>query len=98
MSNERWTSSHINWDNILSKFTKNTWLLDKIFGKEGIILYNEEKEKVKRVLYEVYWLKDIYEVFDPELDEVKIDRTLKTIFRFSDLNLPDWEEEPSIFE
>ena len=94
----KWVTSSINHDNILWKFTNNTWLLDKIFWKEGIILYNEEKEKIKRILFEVYWLKDIYDIFDPELDEEKIDRTLKTIFRFNDLKLPDNIDEPSIFE
>lgn len=84
-------------DHILSKFTKNTWLLDKIFWWEGIILYNEEKEKTKKLLKEVYWL-DVYDMFDPELDEQKIDRTLRTIFRFNDLQLPDNLEEPSIFD
>jgi hypothetical protein len=83
-------------DHILSKFTKNTWLLDKIFWGEGIILYNEDKEKAKRLLKEVYWYDKIYDLFEPELDEEKIDRTLRTIFRFNDLQLPDDVNEPWI--
>lgn len=83
------------WDHILSKFTKNVGLLDKIFGWEGLILYNEEKEKIKLLLKEVYNL-NVYDMFNPELDEKKIDRTLKTIFRFNDLNIPE-DDEISIF-
>jgi len=80
-------------ENILTKFTKNVWLLDKIFGWTGLVMYKEDKEKAKRILYEVYWYENIYQLFSPELDEEKLDKTLTKLFRFQDLLQEDTEKD-----
>jgi len=77
-----WTKK-TNTDMILNSLNEDIWLFQKILWDKEIALYNLEKEKMKKVLYEVYWMKDVYEVIWPELDETKLDRIMTTIFRFT---------------
>ena len=69
-------------DDILDRFIINNWLLPKVFGKQLArkIVYNTEKEKVKKMLYDIYGKRDVFELFEEEIDEIKIDHTLKTLF------------------
>ena len=73
-----------NTDRILDRFISNVWLFKNIFGWELTkkIVYNTEKEKVKNILFEIYWKKDVFKLFTEEVDERKVDNTLKTLFQY----------------
>jgi len=70
------------WKWLTDKFLTHLWLFNNVFWQfSNNILLDTEKEKVKKILFTVYNLKDVYDVFPWELDEVKLDRTLKTFFQ-----------------
>ena len=53
------------------------------------VAYNQDKEQIKKVLHEVYWYKDIYDLVPPELDKDSTDRFLKTVFTYYEQPLED---------
>lgn len=68
-------------DKILQHFTKDIWLLEKIFWKSADILYSPEYERAKTRLSKVYGKMDIDEVFPSVFDEEKTTRILDILFR-----------------
>lgn len=66
---------------ILNHFSKDVWLLEKIFWKSSDILYNFEFEKSKKRLENVYNKKDVDQVFPSQLDEEKLKWILDILFR-----------------
>lgn len=74
-----------NKQRIIEKFITNIWLFENVFWKvTDLIVYDTEYEKAKRILSQVYWYKDVYDLFPAELDERKVNETLKTLFTYYD--------------
>lgn len=74
-----------NKQKIIEKFITNIWLFENVFWKvTDLIVYDTEMEKAKRILYQIYGKKDVYDLFPPELDEAKVEKTLKTLFSYYD--------------
>lgn len=81
---------------ITDKFLSVVWLFENVLWKySNNIAYNQKREKVKRLLKEVYWYKDIEKLFPPELDDASVDRFLRTVFTYNDPWLD--AEAPSLF-
>lgn len=79
-----------NRETILKKFMSNIWLFENMLGKYwDIVLYDTQKEKYKRFLFELYGKKDVYSLFPSELDQEEYNRTLKTLFTYYEQN--EWE-------
>lgn len=74
----------IRWnESLLDKLLKREWIITGIYWKySDNVVYDQDKEKAKNMLYSLYGYKDIFEVLPPELDDQKtIDhvRTLMSI-------------------
>jgi len=68
---------------ISDKFLVNIWLFENMFWRySNLIAYNQDKERIKKILAEVYGYKDIYDFIPPELDGDSIDRVMKTVFTY----------------
>ena len=79
-----------NRETILKKFMSNIWLFENMLWKYwDIVLYDTQKEKYKRFLFELYGKKDVYSLFPSELDQEEYNRTLKTLFTYYEWN--EWE-------
>jgi len=73
------------WRPITERFLSNIWLFENMFWKyANNVAYNQKKEKIKKILFEVYGYKDIYEFFPPELDNERVNKVLQTIFTYYD--------------
>jgi len=82
---------------ILQHFSKDVWLLEKIFWKSSDILYNFEFEKAKQRLAGVYTKKDIDDVFPSQLDEEKLTKILDILFRVPHYWVEEQQEEKKKF-
>lgn len=70
---------------ITDRFLSVIWLFENVFWKyANNIAYNQKREKLKRILREVYWYKDIDSMFPAEIDEKSVDRVLRTVFTYND--------------
>ena len=70
---------------------KPVGLFSNILGKySDLMAYDEDKERAKKILYEVYGYKDIYEVCPPVLDEDKVKRFFDTVFTYHE-ELPQFK-------
>lgn len=87
----------MNHDKILQHFTKDVWLLEKIFWKSSDILYNFEFEKARTRLEKVYNKKDVDEVFPSQLDEEKLKSILDILFRVPNFWQMEEQEEKKKF-
>lgn len=85
---------------IIDVFMERVGLFENVFWKASDkILYNSEFEKVKNILFEIYWKKDVFDIFPSEFDEDKASRIMGTMFRFSDNNnngVPDQLEKSAL--
>lgn len=72
-------------DKLLDKLLAVQWIFENIFWKfVDQIVYNQRKEKLKNILYNVYGYHDTYSIFRPEVDENKTHSILKTMFTYYD--------------
>ena len=70
---------------ITKKFLSSIGLFENVLGKySDKVALNQEKERIKKILFEVYGYKDIYDFIQPELDKEGMDRFLKTVFTYHD--------------
>ena len=68
---------------ITEKFLSNIWLFENVLWKySDHIAIDQGKENIKKILYEVYDFKDIYEIVPKQLNGEGVDRFLKTVFTF----------------
>jgi len=68
---------------ISEKFLNNIWLFENMFWKySNLVVINQEKERIKKILCDVYGYKDIYDFIPQELDDESLNRVLKTIFTY----------------
>lgn len=71
-------------DDILTKIFAFNGLFRKIFGDlHDTIVYDTEAEHCRRMLREVWWFKDIDDMFPPVLEKKRYFSTLETVFRFA---------------
>lgn len=71
---------------ISDKFLTNIWLFENMFWKySNLIAINQRKEFIKKILYEVYGYKDIYDFYPMRLDNESVDKVLKTIFTYHEM-------------
>ena len=58
-------------------------LFESVYGKlTDLIVYDNDKEKGKRILKEVYHKTDVDSLFPPELDEQRFDRVSTILFQY----------------
>lgn len=70
-----------NW--ITKKFLSSIWLFENVLWKySNLVAINQDKERIKKILYEVYGYKDIYDFIPSELDKEGMDKFLKTVFTY----------------
>lgn len=76
----------------LQMFTEKTWLFEEIFWEKWLVLHDTPKEKVKSVLYNAYDLNDVYDIFEPELDQEKLSDIMRILFAYPDtvITQPDY--------
>jgi len=68
---------------ISDKFLSNIWLFENMFWKySNLVIINQDNEKIKKILSEVYGYKDIWDFIPQELDDETLQRTLNTIFTY----------------
>jgi len=81
------------WQKITDRFLSVIWLFENVFWKyANNIAYKQDREKIKRVLKQVYWYEDIDKLFPAEVDQNSVDRVMRTIFTYHDPWL-DWEQK-----
>ena len=78
-------------DKIIPHFSKDVWLLEKIFWKSSDILYDFEFEKRKQRLEMVYNKTDVHKIYPSQLDEEKLKNILDILFRVPQF---PWQNEP----
>ena len=79
-----------NRETILKKLMSNIWLFENMLWKYwDKILFDTDKEKYKRFLYNLYWKKDVYTLFVEEVDQDEYNKTLKTLFTYYEQN--EWD-------
>lgn len=72
---------------ILDVFLENIWLFDNIFWKNTTkIIYNQERERAKNILKNVYHYNNVDILFPSEIDENRLYKTMETMFRFTSNN------------
>jgi len=70
-------------NNIVKKFLSNIWLFENVLWKySNLVAINQKKEKIKKILFEVYGYKDIYDIVPQELDKEGMDKFLRTLFTY----------------
>lgn len=70
---------------ISERFLSNIWLFENMLWKYAhLVAIDQDKERIKRILSDVYGFKDINELFPQELDKNAMDRLLKTVFTYHD--------------
>jgi hypothetical protein len=68
---------------ISDRFLSSIGLFENMFWRySNLIAYNQEKERIKKILADVYWYKDIYEFIPSELDNESVNQVLKTVFTY----------------
>jgi len=77
------------------KYLSISWLYEKIFGKLlPDLVYNQTSERYKKALYEIYWYKDIYKIFNKELLKWDTIDLIKIVFKYQDTFLKSDVETP----
>jgi hypothetical protein len=75
---------------VTEQFLAVVWLMESVLGKyTKEIVYNNQKEKYKKILCDVYWYSDSYEVFPPEWDNMAVERFMDTVFRYNNIQSID---------
>ena len=75
MKNNRFT--------IVDRLMTVVWLFESVFGRyTDLIIYDQEKEKAKRFLREIYGKTDVDDLFPPELDTEQFNNTMKILFQY----------------
>ena len=68
---------------ISDKFLSNIWLFENMLWKYApLVAIDQDKERIKKILYEVYGYKDIYDFLPAELDQESMDKVLRTVFTY----------------
>lgn len=69
------------WQKITDKFISVVWLVENALWRfSNDVIYNQKKERCKKILSEVYWFKDIYEFMPAEVEQENLDKFLRTVF------------------
>jgi len=80
-------------EQIIQKFTKNKWLIERVFWNNSTFLFHDEYEQLKNQLKNK-WYIDVDDYFPPIYNEEKIYNTLNILFKVPTF---EKEEEPKKF-
>lgn len=71
---------------IIDQLVKINWLYEKVFWSELLrsLAYNQIRETDKNTLKQIYWYKDIDDVFQKKIQRSEFERLSKIIFRVSE--------------
>jgi hypothetical protein len=76
-------------NDIFDKLVKQSWLYEKIFWKLlPDLVYDQEIEKRKNVLKNVFWFRDVWEVFKKDIERREFENLSKIIFKYQELQQP----------
>ena len=68
---------------ISDKFLSNIWLFENMLWKYApLVAIDQDKERIKKILFEVYGYKDIYDFLPAELDQESMNKVLKMVFTY----------------
>lgn len=77
------------------KYLSVSWLYEKVFWKLlPDLVYNQTWERYKKALFEIYWYKDIYNIFNKELLKGDTIDLIKIVFKYQDNFLKSDVETP----
>lgn len=81
---------------IIEKVVSVSWLYEKVFWKLlPDLVYNQTAEKQKQILTEVYWYKDINQIFKKELLKWDTIDLIKIVFKYQEM-WPVWTPNNNI--
>lgn len=90
------------WFDIYEKTLSVNWKYEKFFWKLlPDLVYNQVAERYKNILYEVFWFKDIHQVFKKELlkgdtiDLIKIVSDYQDNYLKTDVSTPNNKVMPN---
>ena len=70
---------------IFDELIKNTWLYEKIFWKLlSDLVYDQELEKRKNLLTNVYWYREVDKIFKKEIERDEFENLSKIIFKYQE--------------
>lgn len=70
---------------ITDKLSELVWMLEMIFWKYvPAIILNEKQQRAKKILKKVYWYKHIDDYVDSNIDNKKLEKTLKILLQYYD--------------
>lgn len=76
-------------NDIFDKLVKQSWLYEKIFWKLlPDLVYDQQIEKRKNVLKNVYWFRDVDDVFKKDIERWEFENLSKIIFKYQELQQP----------
>jgi len=76
-------------NDIFDKLVKQSGLYEKIFWKLlPDLVYDQEIEKRKNVLKNVYWFRDVWDVFKKDIERREFENLSKIIFKYQELQQP----------
>lgn len=68
---------------ISDRFLSNIWLVENMLWKYApLVAIDQDKERIKKILCDVYGYKDIYDFLPQELDQESMDKLLRTVFTY----------------
>lgn len=74
------------WKKISDKFLSNIWLIENVLWKfTRFIIVRQDKERYKKMLYEVYWYKDIYDFIPEQIDHKNLDSFMNRMMTYHEL-------------
>lgn len=69
--------------NITNKFLSSIWLFENVLWKySDKVAINQKKERIKKILADVYGYKDIYDFIPTEIDNESMQKFLNTVFTY----------------
>jgi hypothetical protein len=83
---------------IFDELVKSTWLYEKIFWKLlSDLVYDQELEKRKNILTNVYWFRNIDNIFKKEIERDEFENLSKIIFKYQEKTYIPPEQDKWIF-
>lgn len=71
------------WKKISDKFLSNIWLIENVLWKfTSLVIIRQDKERKKKILYELYGYKDIYDFYPQQLDNRNLDSFMNRMMTY----------------
>lgn len=75
---------------ILDRLMSYTWVIQSIYWKYADqVVYDQDKQRAKKILHDVYGFKDIYELLPAEVDDVKLMDHVRTLMSIDIMQNPE---------